>query len=214
MKSRAHKITSFYLWVSIIIVFVIATAVYVNVRNPKVSKFQKSQEEATLVSEVLKQAPTRGNGNDFIIVEFGDFECPVCKQSARILEELIESRDDVKQVWIPLTNSVHPESEFAAVAGYCAHEQNQFWAFHDLIYENQSNLSTSLYNEIATRLKLDINRFHACLTGPNSRSYIKKSLEFARVNDVKSTPFLIVGDKKIEGLFTKEQVQNALNLSK
>src|SRR5262252_3880390 len=73
------------------------------------------------------------------VVEYGDFECPNCKQAAPALQLLLSRHPGrVRLVWrqFPL-EEVHPHALQAALASEAAAGQGKFWAMHDLLLENQ-----------------------------------------------------------------------------
>ncbi|MCA9564393.1 MAG: thioredoxin domain-containing protein, partial [Myxococcales bacterium] len=60
----------------------------------------------------------------------------------------------------------HTHAVEAARAAIAAGNQGQFWEMHNLLFENQSRLSTTtdpnaLFIELATELELDTERFLA-----------------------------------------------------
>jgi len=69
------------------------------------------------------------------IVEYGDFECPNCKQAAPAMKMLLERFvGRVRLVWrqFPL-EEVHPRALQAALASEAAAGQGKFWPLHDLL---------------------------------------------------------------------------------
>src|SRR5690349_4269798 len=76
------------------------------------------------------------------IVEYGDFECPNCKQAAPAVKlVLARFAGRVRFVWrqFPL-EEVHPHALHAALASEAAAGQHKFWPMHDLLFENQQHL--------------------------------------------------------------------------
>src|SRR5215813_4391160 len=70
------------------------------------------------------------------IVEYGDFECPNCRQAQPAVKLLLERFDQrVRFVFrnFPLED-VHPHALAAALAAECASGQGQFWPMHDLLF--------------------------------------------------------------------------------
>src|SRR5579863_6688201 len=67
------------------------------------------------------------------IVEYGDFQCPTCKQAAPTLKLLLERYSGrVRLVFrhFPLEQA-HAQALAAAEAAECAGEQGKFWRMHD-----------------------------------------------------------------------------------
>src|SRR6202789_1003357 len=97
------------------------------------------------------------------VVEYGDFECPNCKQAAPAVKLLLERFDEkVRYVGrhFPLAE-VHPHALMAAQAAEAAAGQQQFWPMHDLLFENQTHLKAQHLRDYAERLGLDMARYTA-----------------------------------------------------
>src|SRR3979490_2569874 len=76
------------------------------------------------------------------VVEYGDFECPNCKQAAPAVKLLFEEfvgRIRLVYRHFPL-EEVHPHALRAAEAAECGGAQGKFWPMHDLLFDNQQHL--------------------------------------------------------------------------
>jgi protein-disulfide isomerase len=74
------------------------------------------------------------------VVEFGDLQCPVCKEySTSLVAELIDGPVRSGRARIEFRNwsILGGESRLAGAAAYAAGEQNRFWNFVELFYRNQ-----------------------------------------------------------------------------
>src|SRR5262245_7696554 len=99
------------------------------------------------------------------IVEFADFQCPFCKQSAATLHNLLTKwAGTVKLAYMdfPL-REIHPRAQQAAEASRCAGEQGKFWEYHDALYADSSKLEQSDLINRARALRLDDRAFQSCL---------------------------------------------------
>ena len=80
------------------------------------------------------------------LVEFGDFECPNCKEEAKTLRDNVPSQypTQVRVVFkdFPL-EQIHPWAKAAAIAGRCIYRQSPtaFWKYHDWIYDHQVEIT-------------------------------------------------------------------------
>src|SRR5258705_12359078 len=75
------------------------------------------------------------------VVEYGDFECPNCKQAASALKQLAARfGDGVRMVYrhFPL-ETAHVHALLAAEAAECAGAQGKFLPMHDLLFEHQND---------------------------------------------------------------------------
>src|SRR4051812_35792127 len=69
------------------------------------------------------------------LVEYGDFQCPMCGQAHLVLQALIpQAGDRLRLVYrhFPLTQ-IHPNAHRAAEASEAAAVQRQFWPYHDML---------------------------------------------------------------------------------
>src|SRR5271169_2226043 len=91
------------------------------------------------------------------VVEYGDFECPNCKQAAPAVKLLLErfaGRIRFAYRHFPL-EEVHPHALHAALAAEAAAGQGKFWQMHDLLFENQNHLKANQLRGYAEKLELE-----------------------------------------------------------
>ena len=94
------------------------------------------------------------------LVEYGDYQCPHCGRAYPIIKNLQRSLGpDLKFVFrnFPLSE-IHPDAFNAAVAAEAAELQQKFWDMHDIIYENQQELSVESLFFYAKTIGLDLKR--------------------------------------------------------
>lgn len=64
------------------------------------------------------------------LIEFGDFQCPSCRELDRLLHEILPNHPEVRLVYkhFPLTE-IHPWAMTAAIASQCTYQQDpkSFW---------------------------------------------------------------------------------------
>jgi protein-disulfide isomerase len=129
------------------------------------------------------------------IVEYGDFECPNCKQAAPAVKLLLERfAGKVRFVFrhFPL-EEVHPHALAAAEAAEAAAGQSKFWEMHDLLFENQSHLKTQHLRAYADRLGLDRARYTAEMDDHIYLQRIREHMQGGRDSGVHGTPGFFVG---------------------
>lgn len=155
----------------------------------------------------LKNAPATGNLNGpLTVVEFADFECPVCRNLHEALRGLLPKYPQVRLVFkdFPL-EQVHPWARTGALAGRCAYQQDPkaFWKMYDFLYDNQDLISAEnawdKMTDYASRAGLDTDSFKACMTTPEAASAVDASIANGKLMDVSSTPTLFVNGRRIVG---------------
>jgi protein-disulfide isomerase len=155
----------------------------------------------------VKDAPATGNPDGAItVVEFADFECPVCRNLHEALRGLLPKYPQVRLVFkdFPL-EQVHPWARTGALAGRCAYQQDPkaFWKMYDDLYDNQDLVSAEnawdKMVDYAGRAGLNTDAFKGCMTGPEAASAVDASITNAKLLEVTSTPTLFVNGRRIVG---------------
>jgi len=150
----------------------------------------------------LEGAPTLGNADAAVtVVEFSDFQCPYCRTFYPRLYQLErEFHGDVRLVFLqfPL-NSIHPNAARAGQASLCAHEQGKFWALHDVLFDEQQQLSASDLKDKARRIGLDGGVFDSCLDSGRFAAKVQADLEQGLAAGVSGTPALFLNGLMLEG---------------
>jgi protein-disulfide isomerase len=124
------------------------------------------------------------------LVEYGDFECPNCKQAAPAVKLLLERfRGRVRLIWrhFPL-EEVHPHALQAALASEVAAAQGKFWPMHDLLFDNQRHLKLPQLRGYAERLELDMVRYDADMSDTVYLQRVREDIEGGARSGVRSTP--------------------------
>lgn len=135
-----------------------------------------------------------------VIIEFSDFQCPYCGRFAlNTLEPLLgEYGEYIHFVYRDFIVRGE-ESVKAAAAAECADDQESFWAYHDLIFENQENLNREAYISFAEQLELDIEAFTECVdSGRYLEEVMSDSTEAQRLG-VTGTPTFYINGRYVSG---------------
>jgi len=138
------------------------------------------------------------------IVEFGDFQCPFCKEEYPIIRRIASQYSDVvKLIYrdfpVPAT---HPDAIGAALAAGCAQEQGKFWEYHNLLYDNQSDLSVENLLVMAQGLNLNFDQFSQCLGDQKYLNEIQNDMLDGIKLGITGTPTFFINGYKIEGVIS------------
>jgi protein-disulfide isomerase len=131
------------------------------------------------------------------VVEYGDFECPNCKQAAPAVKLLLDRFvERVRFVFrhFPLSE-VHPHALMAAETAECAAAQGQFWQMHDLLFENQLHLKAPQLHAYAERLRMDMIRYAAEMDDHIYLQRVREHQQSGRDSGVRGTPTFFVNGK-------------------
>ena len=153
-------------------------------------------------------APSVGDKNAPVtLVEYSDFECPVCKKLHDVLRGVLPNYPGkVRLVFkdFPL-EQLHPWARTAAIAGRCAYQQDPkaFWKIYDLIYDNQEIISAAnawtKLSDYAAQSGLNGETFKTCMASPEPGAAIEASRANGQVLEVNSTPTVFVNGRRMVG---------------
>ncbi len=156
----------------------------------------------------LNDAPSLGDPKAVVtLVEYSDFECPVCRNLHDVLRGLLPNyTGKVRLVFkdFPI-EQLHPWARTAAIAGRCAYQQDPktFWKMYDLIYDNQEIISAAnawtKMVDFAGQSGLDNDTFKSCMAGPEAAAAVNASRMNGQLLDVNSTPTVFVNGRRMVG---------------
>jgi len=163
------------------------------------------------------------------IVEYSDFQCPYCAKFVDETEsQLIESYVKTGKVYFTsrsfgnfVSDNINKqagtdnhESENAAMAAYCAGDQQKYWEYHDFLFANQNGENEGWFvrarlEAFAEKIGLDLNTFKACLDTNKYAAQMTKDSQDG-VKDITSaigydknsgfgTPAFIINGKLLDG---------------
>jgi protein-disulfide isomerase len=141
-----------------------------------------------------------------VVVEYADYQCPYCRQFYEGPEQqLVTDYVDTDQVRLVFRNLafIGQESIRAAEAAECAGDQDQFWAYHDLLFQKQGAENSGVYSQAnleqyAASLGLDTTQFHQCLSSGRYLSLVQQQSAEAQRMGVSSTPTLLVDGQVVQ----------------
>jgi protein-disulfide isomerase len=156
----------------------------------------------------MKDAPSMGDANAPVtLVEYSDFECPVCRNLHDALRGMLPNyTGKVRVVFkdFPI-EQIHPWARTAAIAGRCAYQQDPkaFWKMYDLIYDNQEVISAAnawtKVSDYAAQSGLNAETFKACMASPEAADAVNASRANGVQVEVNSTPTIFVNGRRIVG---------------
>jgi protein-disulfide isomerase len=154
-----------------------------------------------------KDSPSLGPANASVtLVEFSDFECPVCRALHDALRGMLPNYPQLRVVFkdFPL-EQIHPWARTAALAGRCAYQQKPaaFWKLYDLIYDGQDLISAEnawgKMTDFASQSGLNADAFKACMASPEAGAAVDASRANGILLEVGSTPTMFVNGRRIVG---------------
>lgn len=146
------------------------------------------------------------NKKNITLVEWGDFECPVCGEYYQPLKVgLAKYLPDIHFQFrnLPLT-SLHPNAFAAARAAQAAALQGKFWQMHDKLYENQNAWAgspdpLSMFSTYAKQAGLNVAQFKTDYASSKVNDVINADLSaFDKTGQQHATPTFFLNGKYID----------------
>lgn len=146
------------------------------------------------------------------VVEFADYNCGYCRLSKPEIDKVVETfGDKVKMYHIdfPVTErGVAGSSTQTARGAFCAGEQNKFWEYNALAYKEPVTMEGA--TNFANTLKLDMDKFNACLASNESMKFVQDSIGLAMETGVRGTPSIFVNGQKVQINALESEIQKRL----
>lgn len=146
-----------------------------------------------------------------IIVEFSDFECPYCQRGAEVIGQVMENYgDEVTLVFKDFPLSFHQYAQTSAEAAECAHEQDMFWEYHDMLFANQDYIDPDYLITIAEEIGLDVDDFTECMDSGAMTSEVRTDYGHGVTAGVRGTPGFFINGELISGAQPYETFEAAI----
>jgi len=161
-------------------------------------------DEKTSGKGLAKSIHVRGNPEaPLTLEEFGDFECPSCKNVATFLDKVVkEYQPSVRVIFRNFPLAMHQHSRDAALAAEAAGLQGRFWEMHDMLFREQAVWSSAsdagtLFDSYAETLGLDLNQFRKDLKSDKVRQRIEFDQARAKSLGVQTAPSLFIDKREM-----------------
>jgi protein-disulfide isomerase len=144
-------------------------------------------------------SPSIGGGNAVTLVEFADFECPMCAAITPTLKDVVGSLGGrVKLVFKHFPLKGHRNSVSAALAAVAAARHGKFWEMLDLLFRNIDAHEAKQLEGYAQKLGLPLEPFRAALKDPATLKVIEKDKDLGLTLGVRATPSLFVNGREFK----------------
>lgn len=145
------------------------------------------------------------------IMMFTNLQCGYCARADKAIRDLVngELKDEANLV---MKNFPFMERSKPAIkAAFAAGEQgaDKFWAFVELAYADQRNLTDSNFVKWAKDLKLNVATFELDIKDKDViyEQRLNKDMEHVQEANINYTPFVLVNGWKYEGEYTAAAIR-------
>ena len=145
-------------------------------------------------------------------VEYGDYECPHCRQAHSIVNELQGLLgDQFRYIFrnFPIT-TVHPNAQLAAEAAEAAGAQGKFWEMHDALFQTEGPLEKEKILQLATDLELDMERFQMELDEQVYAERVREDFLDGARSGVNGTPTFFINGRQVVGAVPYDTIRQTI----
>lgn len=189
---------------------------------------------------VLNGTAIIGDENaNLTIFEFSDFECPYCSIAAGNKKkiEAFKQKTGMSNYKAPIPNvyenyvkegkvkivyynfPTHSNSMQASLAALCANEQDEFYNYHKMLFNNvdewTGNNQGAKLRGYAEELGLNTSKFNSCLENETYKEQIKREKQLGTRYGVSGTPSFFIEGEMLSGAQSystfKEIIEKNLN---
>jgi protein-disulfide isomerase len=163
------------------------------------------------------------------IVEFSDYQCPFCyRWHIQTYDALMAAYPDkIRFVYRNFPLSFHQNAFASAEAALCAGDQDAYWEFHGVLFDNQAALNDqagtvldqAAYDKFASDLGLDAATFEECMTTHKYKQFILDDMAYTTTlpNDstgepaVGGTPTFFINGHRLGGAYPIESFKQIID---
>ncbi len=146
------------------------------------------------------------------LVEYGDYECPYCRELHPLIQELLKRTEGLRFVYrhFPI-NNLHPHAARAAEAVEAASSQGRFWEMHNALFEQEQALDDKRLSRLATKAGLDMERYEREMGKGDYRSKVEEDFKAALYQEgVTGTPTLYLNGLRLSRIHSLEELLSAV----
>jgi protein-disulfide isomerase len=136
------------------------------------------------------------------LVEYGDYECPYCRQLHPIIHEIMERAEGLRFIYrhFPISK-LHPHAARAAEGAEAASAQGRFWEMHNLLFEKEQPLDDERLARLAGKAGLDMERYTREMREGVYAARVEKDFKAALYGDaVTGTPTLYLNSVRLSNI--------------
>lgn len=142
------------------------------------------------------------------VAVISDFDCEKCIAAHSLYDSIYEEyKDRVKFGYINFSAT----PTLAQIACDAANEQNKFWLYHDSLYSYAGIIDSSVINNIAKQLDLDLDQFRSDVELDARREIIEKNIHQLVLMGIYATPTVVVNGRLILNSNSKNEITHLID---
>jgi Protein-disulfide isomerase len=147
--------------------------------------------------ESVNRLVTGNPKGNVVLVEFTQHQCPACKQSAVVVEEVVKENSSIRNVTI-FWPFLGKDAAFSAKAVLAAKEQHRGGELNELLFKAKGPIDRDKVTEIAKSISgLDLDKLLKELESLAIEKELAANFKLAGDLGLSGTPTLIVANKEL-----------------
>jgi len=132
------------------------------------------------------------------IIEFTDYQCSSCAKLRPVMDRLLaEYSGKVRLVAREFPLQKHPYAFKAAEAAEAAREQEKYWEYTTILFQNQGALGSDQLREYARQLRLDVEKFDVALASGKFAQKVQRDFQDGLRIGIQATPTVFINGRRI-----------------
>ena len=183
---------------------------------------EEESEEVDMEDIDLDGYPSLGDPSaPVVMVEYSDFACPFCGRFFdQTLPAIKENYIDSGEVYFVYKDLVVVGGDKAAQAAHCSGEQDSFWEYHDLLFQNLEEdrgdwSNSEVHAGYADQLGLNSQDLVSCFEEGRHAQRVQNSTQEAVGLGITGTPGFVINGEVVRGAqpyeVFEEIIQRKLN---
>lgn len=164
-------------------------------------------------NELVDDDPYIGDENaPLTIVEFSAYACPYCaRHFVNTFQPLLENYGQyIRYVYRDLPIINQDVSLGASLAAECADEQNNFWDFHNTLFNNQDKLGREFYISTAQSEGLDMAQFTTCFDNQTYTDEVANDYYAGEGLNITGTPTFWINGEIVSGALPYDRFERII----
>ena len=158
-------------------------------------------------------------GAPVVIVVFADFQCPHCKEDAKMLRENLLSAypKQVRLYFNDFPLPMHDWAKTASIAGRAIFKltPDKYWTYHQWVFDHQDEITAANFNdklmEFANANGMDTVMLSRAIADPARNQEIEHCIDQGKSLDVTATPTLFINGRPIPGNIPWENLRTVID---
>lgn len=154
---------------------------------------------------------TGSSGAKWLLLEYGDYECPSCSEAEPVILHLIEAfGTKLRFVFRHFPLVEHPHAKLAAEAAEAAAAQDKFWPMHHLLFSHWQHLEPDALTRYAEMAGLDMHRFRTAMAERTYKPRVQAHRRSGEEIGLHGSPSFFLNGKVVDVSFGLDHLEQAV----